>query len=70
MNNSLNGTCACGAAGVTMMYEGFVKTGRQLWYCNEHAPDFRAMRLAYFDANGRWPPNPLDDPNVFKIEHQ
>jgi hypothetical protein len=46
----------CGAPRLYMMYEGFVKTGRRLWYCEDHRPDFRALRMAYFDQRGHWPP--------------
>lgn len=50
------GFCHCGAPGMDMMYEGFVKTGKPIWFCNDHRPDFRALRMAYFDQHGRWPP--------------
>jgi hypothetical protein len=54
---AFGGYCRCGAPGTTMMFEGFVKTGRQLWFCDAHRPDYRALRIAHFKANGRWPPN-------------
>jgi|GEM_PF-2944227 hypothetical protein len=48
--------CHCGNQGIYMMFEGFVKTGKRLWYCQDHKPDFRALRVAYFNQHGHWPP--------------
>jgi hypothetical protein len=33
-----SGVCHCGAPGLYVMYEGLVKTGRQIWFCQEHKP--------------------------------
>lgn len=53
------GRCeVCGAPGFTMMFENFVPIGRQIWHCGEHKPDYRALRIAYFETNGQWPPIP------------
>jgi hypothetical protein len=33
-----SGRCACGVPGLHVMYEGLVKTGKQIWFCQEHKP--------------------------------
>jgi hypothetical protein len=32
--------CYCGAPGLYVMFEGFVETGRQIWFCDKHRPSF------------------------------
>ena len=39
--------------GLYVMYEGFVPTGRQIWFCADHKPDFRALRIAHLQKSIR-----------------
>lgn len=47
--------CHCGAPGLHVMCDGFVPTGRKLWFCQDHKPDFRALRVEHLKATGQWP---------------
>jgi len=50
---AFGGYCECGAPGLYVMYEGFVPTGRQIWFCADHKPDFRALRIAHLQKSIR-----------------
>jgi hypothetical protein len=41
------GLCHCGAAGLYVMHEGLVATGRPIWFCQEHKPDFRKLQYEH-----------------------
>jgi hypothetical protein len=44
MKNSFHGKCACGAPGIYVGFEGNVKTGKRVWFCNEHRDDYDAHK--------------------------
>jgi hypothetical protein len=41
------GFCHCGAPGLYAMHEGLVATGRVIWFCQEHKPDFRRLQYEH-----------------------
>jgi hypothetical protein len=47
-NKPFQGLCEhCGATGLYAMHEGLVPTGRVIWFCAEHKPDFRKLQYEY-----------------------
>jgi hypothetical protein len=52
-SETFSGACHCGAPGIYVMYEGFVKNGKQIWFCAEHKPDFRALHIEHLRKQGK-----------------
>jgi hypothetical protein len=45
--NPFFGYCRCGLPGLYAMHEGLVASGRVIWFCQEHKPDFRQMQYEH-----------------------
>jgi hypothetical protein len=43
-SNPFFGYCRCGVPGLYAMHEGLVASGRVIWFCQEHKPDFRQLQ--------------------------
>jgi hypothetical protein len=41
------GFCHCGVPGLYAMHEGLVPSGRVIWFCQEHKPDFRQLQYEH-----------------------
>ena len=47
-NKPFQGLCEhCGATGLYVMHQGLVPTGRVIWFCAEHKPDFRKLQFEH-----------------------
>jgi hypothetical protein len=45
--------CHCAAPGLYVVYEGFIPSGRQIWFCQKHKPDFRALHIEHLRQQGK-----------------
>jgi hypothetical protein len=41
------GLCHCGMPGLYVMHEGLQPSGRAIWFCHEHKPDFRQLQYEH-----------------------